>query len=773
MSKSANGKKNYNSVVREQFHKTKMCPFFLKGHCNHGGNCTYAHNKSELKVMPDLVNTKLCDSVARGGMCKRPDCTYAHSHKDLRSSNELLAYKTAKCFFYNQSRCLNGANCRFAHGEEEIREYTDESKLLKNKIQNPNGQEMIDLGVTTHESLCGKERVDVHVEVNQNASVYSDDDNNFIFPSYFNAGKADILKGKNKTKTKFQNMPKIFNNRNDQTIISSDINVSRNSRKQNTNGTQQKISPTDNKSQIYNNAHEQLDSATVNNNCDDTQIHFKKNKHHDFEQMNATLWMNNSFKPMADLHNKSIASKNNKIYENNNCTMKTDYIPRNDIHEKLNEKPNRDKAQNIKPNVTLVYSSGSTNHNQICTKNQLKNKAEKNSKYMLTKDKPKYTGSDTVSNQSNYTSEATTKPSRKKKGTKEIDSKLRFEEQSTPTSVSTDWSNDSSAESDGHVLRKNKRNSNMPNGGTNDKQNNTINPNKVGIDKPKNTKTSLNAASVIESSRNNYTEAGCDEGAPILPDKNKPAKMLNTNTYRPLSDEMRKSMNTMRILGGRQGNHGINTPPYNSCINTNPNNLALMNPNNHMNNYFNSNYLNHKVQTKQMSSDTHLENKTDTRPENKNRNTLFNENNTSNKYEGNMNSFGYMNDIRFINCNPMQQFNGFNPYIAMTPAHVLYDGGSAPTPQSTFVRPGFYLLPNEANIVPNYDKPNCEKPPHEKRVNHERHNNNNEGGKPTLEHKASMDTNAYTPYHNRYGLLDLAAASIEDFWKLSQDCYED
>ena len=46
------------------FLKTKICPYFLKGKCNNGSKCTFAHSNKELRELPNHHKTKLCKAYA-------------------------------------------------------------------------------------------------------------------------------------------------------------------------------------------------------------------------------------------------------------------------------------------------------------------------------------------------------------------------------------------------------------------------------------------------------------------------------------------------------------------------------------------------------------------------------------------------------------------------------------------------------------------------------------------------------------------------------------
>eukprot|EP01066_Platyproteum_vivax_P007704 Platyproteum_vivax@DN3079_c0_g1_i1.p1 len=111
----------WQEMLRDQFHKTKMCPYFIRGHCLNGNHCSYAHSTVELQPIPNLCKTKMCEKeLLPNGVCKEwPDCSFAHSRAELRSTN--VFYKTSLCNFYKHGRCRAGDTCRHAHGVAELR----------------------------------------------------------------------------------------------------------------------------------------------------------------------------------------------------------------------------------------------------------------------------------------------------------------------------------------------------------------------------------------------------------------------------------------------------------------------------------------------------------------------------------------------------------------------------------------------------------------------------------------------------------------------------
>lgn len=115
-------------TLSQQFYKTRMCPFFERGHCRRGTECTYAHSKTELKTAPDLYKTKLCDDWQKGHCASEASCRFAHGREELRFTDKV--YKTRICHFWSTGECSKGQLCRHAHGPAELR---DESQIFSNR----------------------------------------------------------------------------------------------------------------------------------------------------------------------------------------------------------------------------------------------------------------------------------------------------------------------------------------------------------------------------------------------------------------------------------------------------------------------------------------------------------------------------------------------------------------------------------------------------------------------------------------------------------------
>jgi len=107
------------SRLNAQLAKTKLCAHYLKGSCQYGGSCSFAHSCAQLQATPDLRKTRLCAKFFEGAGCADRDCFYAHSREDLRSTQ--LFYRKTLCIWNEKGKCRNGQGCRFAHGAAQLR----------------------------------------------------------------------------------------------------------------------------------------------------------------------------------------------------------------------------------------------------------------------------------------------------------------------------------------------------------------------------------------------------------------------------------------------------------------------------------------------------------------------------------------------------------------------------------------------------------------------------------------------------------------------------
>jgi hypothetical protein len=116
-------------AVVTQFYQTKLCKHFLNNNsCLYGDKCSFSHSHGELRERPNLTKTKLCPAMDDGGQCsKMSTCPYAHNLSELRATPML--YRTVLCSWWRKGQCEFGDSCRFAHGEEQLRDTSSSASL--------------------------------------------------------------------------------------------------------------------------------------------------------------------------------------------------------------------------------------------------------------------------------------------------------------------------------------------------------------------------------------------------------------------------------------------------------------------------------------------------------------------------------------------------------------------------------------------------------------------------------------------------------------------
>jgi len=115
---SCEGFRESTARYNGQFHKTKLCTFWLQNKCERNDDCKYAHGEQELKHPPNLSKTTSCANTVAFGFCDVDDCPYAHSCSELRCTQDF--YKTKMCSLHKRGKCTMGSECRHAHSLDEL-----------------------------------------------------------------------------------------------------------------------------------------------------------------------------------------------------------------------------------------------------------------------------------------------------------------------------------------------------------------------------------------------------------------------------------------------------------------------------------------------------------------------------------------------------------------------------------------------------------------------------------------------------------------------------
>lgn len=97
---------------------------------------SFSHSYEQLRDRPNLTKTKLCPDCEEGGECRDVGtCPYAHDLSELRATPML--FRTVICSWWKKGQCEFGDSCRFAHGEEQLRESTSMSSPSSKSVVSP------------------------------------------------------------------------------------------------------------------------------------------------------------------------------------------------------------------------------------------------------------------------------------------------------------------------------------------------------------------------------------------------------------------------------------------------------------------------------------------------------------------------------------------------------------------------------------------------------------------------------------------------------------
>eukprot|EP00919_Chromeraceae_sp_WS-2016_P047853 GHVR01113379.1.p1 GENE.GHVR01113379.1~~GHVR01113379.1.p1 ORF type:complete len:199 (-),score=72.58 GHVR01113379.1:59-655(-) len=115
------------------YEMTRMCPYMLRGNCNKGLKCSFAHSYEELLRRPNLLKTRICKDYMNG-TCpnKDEDCVFAHGTGDLRCTDDV--WKTTLCPMWQTDTCeFNNSpeKCRWAHGNDELRQRSSRRRIAQ------------------------------------------------------------------------------------------------------------------------------------------------------------------------------------------------------------------------------------------------------------------------------------------------------------------------------------------------------------------------------------------------------------------------------------------------------------------------------------------------------------------------------------------------------------------------------------------------------------------------------------------------------------------
>jgi len=121
--------------------KRKLCSHFLKGACDHGAQCTFAHGEHELgQPIPEVkkpaasAKWKLCVYFQQGTCANQNRCHFAHGDHEIGQpipevKNFSVNTKRKLCSHFLEGHCRHGASCTFAHGDHEIGQPIPEVKI--------------------------------------------------------------------------------------------------------------------------------------------------------------------------------------------------------------------------------------------------------------------------------------------------------------------------------------------------------------------------------------------------------------------------------------------------------------------------------------------------------------------------------------------------------------------------------------------------------------------------------------------------------------------
>eukprot|EP00929_Paragymnodinium_shiwhaense_P120595 TRINITY_DN92560_c0_g1_i1.p1 TRINITY_DN92560_c0_g1~~TRINITY_DN92560_c0_g1_i1.p1 ORF type:complete len:236 (+),score=38.33 TRINITY_DN92560_c0_g1_i1:86-793(+) len=105
------------------------------------------------------AKTRMCKYFSAGACLEGQECKFAHGTQEMRAAPNLLHTKPCKHFL--RGRCVAGVACTFAHGEAELRQPTHTSTGSSGDALGSEGFEVFELEATSfttmEEQLLGQE----------------------------------------------------------------------------------------------------------------------------------------------------------------------------------------------------------------------------------------------------------------------------------------------------------------------------------------------------------------------------------------------------------------------------------------------------------------------------------------------------------------------------------------------------------------------------------------------------------------------------------------
>jgi len=103
--------------------KTAICRHFQRGYCARAETCCFAHGEEELGEVVYLSPEQLNQPLPDKEFGESSECAQGEGRREVPPHVQLHNYKTVICRHWaSRGTCFQGANCGFAHGEDELLE---------------------------------------------------------------------------------------------------------------------------------------------------------------------------------------------------------------------------------------------------------------------------------------------------------------------------------------------------------------------------------------------------------------------------------------------------------------------------------------------------------------------------------------------------------------------------------------------------------------------------------------------------------------------------